>query len=219
MNKLTKIAAGVAITAALIYGGVIIAADHLDAPAVNNKSTDITDVYVFRGQDPSNLVFVANTQGFIAPSATAAAKFDPNTMLEFNIDNNGDNIEDLVIQAIADGDRMRIYGPIAPSEKGNRSKAEGNLTFDVNVTPYGSAPLITSSNGIRAFAGPRDDPFFFDLNRFRQILGGTATGFNNPGNDTFAGTNVLSLVIEVPKSLLNATNNKLNVWLETKTKI
>ncbi|MDP4247462.1 MAG: DUF4331 family protein, partial [Bacteroidota bacterium] len=43
----------------------------------------------------------------------------------------------------------------------------------------------------------------------------TATGFNNPGKDTFAGTNVLSIVVEVPKSLLHAQNGKLGVWLTT----
>ncbi len=44
-----------------------------------------------------------------------------------------------------------------------------------------------------------------------------ASGFNNPGSDAFAGTNVLSVVVEVPKSLLNSTG-KLNVWLTTKKK-
>jgi hypothetical protein len=53
-----------------------------------------------------------------------------------------------------------------------------------------------------------------------MIVAGTATGFNNPGTDTFAGTNVLSLVVEVPKALLGTvTGGKVNVWVETKTKI
>jgi hypothetical protein len=45
-----------------------------------------------------------------------------------------------------------------------------------------------------------------------------ATSFNNPGSDTFAGTNVLSIVIEVPKDLLHATSGKLGVWLTTSSK-
>jgi hypothetical protein len=48
-------------------------------------------------------------------------------------------------------------------------------------------------------------------------LNGTATGFNNPGTDTFAGTNVLATIIEVPKSLLG-TSATINVWAETKKK-
>jgi len=75
--------------------------------------------------------------------------------------------------------------------------------------------VTTGAHGIKFFAGPRDDPFFFDLDQFHKIIGGTATSFNNPGTDTFAGTNVLSVVVEVPKSLLHAEKGKINVWLTT----
>ena len=67
------------------------------------------------------------------------------------------------------------------------------------------------------FAGPRDDPFFFDLNQYHAILDGKAPGFNNPGSDAFAGTNVMSIVAEVPKKLLYSTG-KINVWVTTKKK-
>ncbi len=217
--KKTKfvIAAAVAL---VLGGGILWAADHADAPAVTNQTTDITDVYAFTGADANNMVFVGNTQGLLAPAATGAAKFDANTLIEFNIDNNGDNVEDLVIQAIYDGTNMKFYGPIAPTATGSKSKLEGATTATVAVTPYGSAPVIaTGTNGMKVFAGPRDDPFFFDLDQFKKILAGTASGFNNPGVDHFAGTNVMSIVVELPKSLLNASNNKINVWLETKKKI
>ncbi len=216
-NKLLLSAFAVA---ALITGGIMYAADHIDTPAVTGQSSDITDIYVFRGQDVNNLVFVANTQGLLAPGATAAAKFDENTVIEFNIDNNADNIEDLVIQCKYDAvsNSMQVYGPVAPSEKGTRSKLEGSVTASAVVTAYGAAPIIGTGGGIKAFAGPRDDPFFFDLNRYKGILAGTFPGFANPGTDTFAGTNVLSIVVEVPKTLLNSTGS-INVWVETKKKI
>lgn len=210
-----------AIAAAVVTGGIIYAADHIDTPAVTGQSTDITDVYVFRAQDPNNLVFVANSQGLTAPAASAALKFDENTVLEFNIDKTGDNVEDLVIQCKYNSatNTMQVYGPIAPSATGTKSKLEGNITAEVAVTPYGgSAVTSTSTSGIKLFAGPRDDPFFFDLNRYKAILAGTAPGFNNPGTDTFAGTNVLSIVVEVPKTLIGASGN-ISVWLETKKKI
>ena len=206
---------------ALITGGIIYAADHIDTPAVTGQSSDITDLYVFRAQDVNNLVFVANTQGLLAPGSTAAAKFDENTVIEFNIDNNADNIEDLVIQCKYDAasNSMQVYGPILPSEKGTRSKLEGSVKASAVVTAYGAAPIIgTGTTGIKVFAGPRDDPFYFDLNRYKAILAGTATGFSNPGMDTFAGTNVLSVVVEVPKTQLNSTGS-INVWVETKKKI
>jgi hypothetical protein len=213
---LTAIAA-VAIT----IGSILYAADHVDSPTVAGHSTDITDVYVFQAQDANNLVFVANTQGLLSPGSTGAAAFDPNTLIEFKIDNNADNVEDLVIQAIYKDGKMNIYGPIAPSMTGTMSKIEGAVTASVNVTPYSaSSPNIsTGSTGIKVFAGPRDDPFFFDLTQFKHVVAGDTTAFRNPGTDTFAGLNVLSVVVEVPKSLLNASTGKINVWLTTRKKV
>lgn len=199
-------------------GGFILAADHIDAPAVTNQSTDITDVYVFRGENPDNMVFVANTQGLLSPGATAGAKFDENTMIEFNIDNNGDYVEDLVIQCIAKNGKMKVYGPVAPKATGTTSYLNINdFTAQVDITPYGQPAIVAEQKGVKVFAGPRDDPFFFDLGRFKQIIAGTATSFNNPGTDSFAGTNVLGIVVEVPKSMLGG-NGTINVWAESKKK-
>ena len=219
--KKNKILLSIFSVAALITGGIMYAADHIDAPAVTGQTSDITDLYVFQAPTTSNLVFVANTQGLMSPSATAAAKFDENTIIEFNIDNNADNMEDLVIQCKYDAasNSMQVYGPIVPSEKGLRSKLEGSVTASAAVTAYGTAPVVgTGATGIKVFAGPRDDPFFFDLEQYKKVIAGTAISFRTPGVDAFAGTNVLSVVVEVPKSLLNSTGT-INVWVETKKKI
>ena len=198
--------------------GIVYAADHIDAPAVTNKPTDITDVYVFRAQNPDNMVFVANTQGLLSPGATADAGFDENTMIEFNIDNTGDNVEDLVIQCIAKNGKMKVYGPSIPKVTGTISYLNINkLSVQVDITKYGQEALAaTGDNGVKVFAGPRDDPFFFDLVAFRNVISGSASSFNNPGNDTFAGTNVMAIVVEVPKSLLGS-NGTINVWAESKS--
>jgi hypothetical protein len=217
-KKLLLAAIGLSV---FITGGIIYAADHIDSPAVTNQKTDITDLYVFRAQDQSKLVFVANTQGLLSPANTAAAKFDENTLIEFNIDNNQDNVEDLVIQCKynAASNSMQVFGPIAPAQKGTRSKIEGSVTAQVVITAHNAANATTATgtSGVKVFAGPRDDPFFFDLDRFKMVIAGQAPGFNNPGTDTFKGTNVLSVVVEVPKSLLGGSGS-INVWLETKKK-
>jgi hypothetical protein len=216
--KKTKLIIAAAVTVVALGGGILWASDHNDAPNVKGKSTDITDLYVFQAPNNSNLVFVGSVQGLLSPAMTATASFDENTMIEFKVDNTGDNVEDLVIQAVYKGGKMYIYGPVKPANTGFSSTVLGTAAVIVPVTPYGHSPIVaTSSNGIKAFAGPRDDPFFFDLDQFHKITGGTATGFTNPGHDTFAGTNVLSVVVEVPKSLLKSST-KIGVWLQTKQK-
>ncbi len=214
--KKTKIVLGLSLVA--ITGLVFMAADHADAPAVTGNASDITDVYAFQGQDTNNMVFVVNTQGLLSPTATAAATFNENVMVEINIDNNGDNVEDLVIQAIKRNNKMYFFGPVAPGTTGTTSMVKTTaMAGNVDISQYGSAPIIGTANGMKFFAGPRDDPFFFDLGQFKAILGGIATGFNNPGTDTFAGTNVLSTVVEVPKALLGSSD-AITVWAETKKK-
>jgi Domain of unknown function (DUF4331) len=214
--KKSRIYLGLSLVA--ISGLLLVAADHADAPAVTGNGNDITDVYAFQGQDTNNMVFVVNTQGLMSPGATGAATFKENVLTEINIDNNGDNVEDLVIQAINRDGKMYFFGPVAPGVTGLTSTIKSNsVSGNVAISKYGQAQTIATSNGMKFFAGPRDDPFFFDLNQFKAILAGTATGFNNPGTDTFAGTNVLSTIIELPKTMLG-TSSTINVWAETKEK-
>jgi Domain of unknown function (DUF4331) len=212
---------------ALLIGGIVIAADHIDAPSVTGPgstslATDITDVYAFQAPgDNTKMVLVANVSGLLSPTTTGAAKFGSNVLYEMNIDNTGDNVEDLVIQFLVQNGRVRAYGPVAPATTGTTStiRTNGSIT-EVDVTPYGAAPIsATGANGMKMFAGPRDDPFFFDLARFKEIIAGTQTAFRPIGTavDFFAGTNVMSLIVELPKTLLG-TGTTINYWVETKTK-
>lgn len=200
-----------------VTGLLLVAADHIDSPGVSNTGNDITDVYAFQGADTNNLVFVVNSAGLLTPGTTGAATFKENVLTEINIDNNGDNVEDLVIQAIKRGNKMYFFGPVAPGTPGTSSTIKtSNAAGSVEISQYGSAAITSTSGGMKFFAGPRDDPFFFDLGQYQAVLGGAA-GFNNPGTDTFAGTNVLSTVVEVPKSMLGSSTS-ISVWAETKQK-
>lgn len=204
----------------MVVGLILVAADHIDAPAVQGGTSDITDFYAFQGEDTNNLVFVANVQGLLSPAVSASASFDENVMIEFNIDTTGDNVEDLVIQTIPKNGKMYAIGPVAPSSPGLTSVIGANNPMDivsVDITPYGSDAIVKTKNGISVFAGPRDDPFFMDFAQYSEIIAGNASGFNNPGSDTFAGTNVLSIVVEVPKSMIGGSGT-INTWVETKRK-
>ncbi len=214
--KKTKILIGTIFIAILSL--ITVAADHIDAPAVSGTNADITDFYAFQGEDTNNLVFVANVQGLLSPSATGAASFDENVMIEFNIDTNNDNVEDLVIQAIPKDGKMIFFGPYEPSIAGLNSTINiSAVKSEVDITSYGSSAIVSNMNGMKFFAGPRDDPFFMDFARYGEIIAGNAPGFNNPGTDTFAGTNVMSVVVEVPKSSIGGSGT-INTWVEAKTR-
>ena len=221
MKLLTKKMTVALIGAVVIGSGAyLIAADHIDAPAVTGKGSDITDFYAFQSPaNTGNMVFVVNTQGLLAPSATGAAAFDSDVMLEINIDNSPtkDAVEDLVIQVTFEDGKVQVYGPVAPVQSGLQSTlVSGSKKVEAAISMYGGTPSIGSENNVQVFAGPRDDPFFFDLDQFKKIIGGTATGFNNPGTDTFKGTNVMSVVIELPKSDLGT--GSINTWATSNRK-
>lgn len=214
--KKTKILLGVAVIT--VAGFFALAADHMDAPAVTGGTNDITDFYAFQGQDNNNIVFVTNVQGLLSPTDTQSAMFDENTMIEINIDTNGDAVEDLVIQAIPKDGKMYFFGPVAPAQAGLMSTVRtSGIASSVAITKPGANATITTNAGMSFFAGPRDDPFFFDVDQYKAIIAGTATGFENPGTDTYAGTNVMSVVVEVPKSMIGGSGS-INSWVETKRK-
>lgn len=214
--KNMKIYLGIGIFA--IAGFFLVAADHIDAPAVMGGTSDITDFYAFQAQDTDNVVFVANLQGLLAPGSTDAAAFDENVLIEFNIDTDGDKIEDLVIQAIPRDGKMYFFGPAAPSATGLNSTVLTSATESSVDISTRTTPNTAQNAGMKFFAGPRDDPFFFDFAQYGEILAGNATSFNSPGDDTFEGTNVLSIVVEVPKSMVGGSGS-VNTWVESKRKL
>lgn len=208
----------------------LISADHLDSPSVSGTSSDISDFYAFQGTDNDNFVFVANVQGLLPPGTpTDQAVFDENVLLEFNIDTNNDLKEDFVIQAIRRGDYMYFFGPVAPNQTDNKSEIVTSAVRDSVKISTVSEINIGESDGKKFFAGPREDPFFFDYDQYVSIANNeTVTSYNNPGMDTYAGKNVLSVVVEFPKALLPAgtvgvnpfaaSTPMYNVWLEAKRK-
>ncbi len=214
---------GIALSAA-----IFIAADHVDAPGVAGSSADIADFYAFEPATGSNnTVFVVDVQSNVLPSLTYGA-FDEDVLVEINIDLDGDLIEDQVIQAIPRNGKMYFFGPFSPSSTGLNSEVNtANALGQVEISST-TAITETTSNGVSLFAGPRQDAFFFDFIRFNEVIAPTPednSGFNVPGTDTFDGANTLSIVVEVPNSLLGTptAQNVLGIpvyktWVTTNRK-
>ena len=192
------------------------AADHRDSVALTaDTKADIADIYVFRSPaNPNNVVLAMTVDGLIPPAETGMHFFDPDVLYQWKIDNNGDAREDLIIQARAVGNGpgqvVRFRGPAAPSLRGAENVLLGGRDIGRVTVSAGDQAIVSRDGAVSVFAGLRDDPFFFDLTQFRLVVGGMAAGFRNPGIDTFAGTNILALIIELPAALLGGSN--INVW-------
>ena len=104
----------------------LLASDHADtAENVNRITTDLTDVFIFPSPErPHYVVLVMNQWGLIPTGQAGFASFDPGVLYQFKIDNTGDFVEDLVIQARfigsgpAQNQRVLIAGPCKPDRTG-----------------------------------------------------------------------------------------------------
>ena len=215
------------------------AADHLDAPGItpppggDGIGTDLTDIYAFQSPtDASKTVLIMNVNGLASAGGigngpgpdrafgTKVPQVNGNSKVSYNfrIDSNGDAVADRTIN-------VRFGRPAADGSQEMRVKVFGQGSDDVELegrsTGFGKPIVINREDGVRAFAGRRDDPFFFDLVGFLNILdlGGRSfvgcTG-NHLENDTFVGQNVSSIVLELPSRVLERHGNpNIGVWATT----
>lgn len=212
--------------------GLLVASDHQDTPEVElNAASDMTDVYAFPAATAGRIVLVLNSRAFLSPAQSPSASFDKNLLYQFKIDNNGDAVEDRVIQVTFSGSgadqQVEVRGPIAPPVAG----AMNNEVASVAAAVTGRiSTTLGSATGMQVFAGPRDDPFFIDLEQFFRIVpdrkpvtgalsqlpdAPTASAFRPAGQavNYVAGFNVLSIVIELPVADLTAGGQpKLGIW-------
>ncbi|MHA7864590.1 DUF4331 family protein [Flagellimonas marinaquae] len=229
MKKTTKCLLGFGVL--VIAATILVSADHIDAPSPAGTSADIADFYAFEPSEGSdNTVFVVDLQSNVLPDL-AYGTFDEDVLTEINIDLDGDLMEDQVIQAIARDGRMYFFGPTAPSQTGLNSEVYTDATLgDVEISSN-AAIVETTSEGVSLFAGPRQDPFFFDFFQFNAVispeLDSAPSGFLPPEEaaDTFDGANTMSIVVEIPNSMLGtptATNalglSVYKVWVTTNRK-
>ena len=180
-----------------------LAADHLDAPLLRtdaNAAADITDLYAFQSPaNPNNTVLIMAVNplaGLMNPfGSTSGTTFGSDLLYEFKIDNDGDAAADITYATTF---AAPVSGSQAFTVTRNGSAYAGGLT--------GGPAATTGSSQVTA--GLFDDPFFFDFFGFLD-------GLSFTGADTFAGTNVSAIVLEVPSSELNGATSNIGVWART----
>ena len=275
----------VAVATVLYTGHPAKGSDHQDTYNLGNSvghntSADITDVFVFPSpSNPNNVVLAMDVSPLIPAGMGTSKFFDPTLLWQFKISHQASGVEDQVIQFTASSNasalqQIAVYGPTKPNEVATVNTLVP-LTGTVNYNDASGKPL---TNGVMAFAGPRADPFYFDLFAFFSFLGdrnyqthtsqadpGTGNAFangdtvgtaaaaspaydqaparamapsfngfaagtmssaaagayacsTNPAQDALSdinrGFNVLSFVVEVPKTLLTNgfSSQTIHVW-------
>ena len=170
-----------ATTLLVMTSATAFAADHLDGPAVSNDpSADINDLYAFVNPNDPNELILAMT---VMPLATEQSQFSNVVDYQFNIQNTASGAAPTTIACRFRGKAVVCDGP-----------------NDLHVA--GPVGRVNEGDGMRVFAGLRDDPFFFDLVAYLDTVATVTPQFTNPGQDFFEGLNTLSVVIGVQSSWL-----------------
>lgn len=185
-----------------------IAADHKEAPrAQEGPAADIADFYAFTNpSDASKLVLALTVNPFSVPEQAGGFNFSPRIRYRFLVDNNGDANADqsITVQFLPDQSFYAVFS--------DGTRIDGMATSPSAEPQPNDALIFDGPNGTRIFAGPRDDPFFFDSVGFTRVLSGTGT-FS--GSDSFAGFNVSAIVVEFPVAMVNDGSSVLNIWAVT----
>ncbi|MCB9674433.1 MAG: DUF4331 family protein [Alphaproteobacteria bacterium] len=197
-------------TALMLGAAGALAADHIDSPGpIADPTADITDLYAWTNTNATKINLIMD----IGPLGSATSFSDAVTYV-FDIESTTAygvvGTQAQVACEFYDGVNIECWGP------------------GVYVTGDASNPagISNTANSIKVFAGPRNDPFFMEFTGFTnavaavvgagvvpngtcpavdattsQALVDALTASGSPV-DTFAGSTVQSLVVQVDKVLV-----------------
>jgi hypothetical protein len=143
---------GALVLASLTVTSAAMAADHLDGPAASaDPSTDITDIYSWT--DATTVKLVLN----VAPIATNMSKFSDKAAYVFHTQSHA--------AFGMPGTKLDIICTFDVVQRASCWIGDKDyVTGDASVV----AGIQSDSKKVRLFAGLRDDPFFFNLDGFKD---------------------------------------------------
>lgn len=197
----------------LIYAGVLagaviastvatvaIASDHdeADTTAFVDVPADIGDTYAFH--EGNRLTLIMTFDGY--KLRQDAPNYDADVLYSFHIDTDGDQAPD--------HDIMARLGQNSAGEWG--VKVEGIPGVAEPIIGAVDEVLADEDSGAQAYLGLRDDPFFFDLEGFKDTRM-TGTIAFDPARDFVAVKNTLIFAVEFDHASVGATS--FGVWSST----
>jgi hypothetical protein len=231
LKKLASVGgiAGLAVASLLAAKGR--AADHTDSPTLSaNRMADITDVYAWMTGSDLNLVMA------VSPQDDGTSSFDPSVLYVFHLsskpalDVGAPGIETRVVCKFASNTSVECWV----------TDTDGTTKDYVSGNPSVTAGVASILGKVKVFAGRRSDPFFFNATGFQNAMATLAPirssgpdGADCPagisasqaltirnqlaaGSDDFAAANVMAIVLQVDKSLVNAAGRAIiGIWGST----
>jgi hypothetical protein len=199
-RRATRSLGAVALCALPLLATLSHAADHVDSPAnMMDQAADLTDVYAWHGD--GKLVVVFGFAGFA--EAGLPGTYDAGVLYTVHVDNDADNVAD-----------HEVYVRFGQNSAGDWGVQVENLpgSADPIVGPVDTT--LEGALGLRVFAGPRDDPFFFDLDGFRETVDTGTLAFDSP-RDSFSGYNVTAVVLEMSIDAVASGSDNVAIWATT----
>lgn len=173
---------------------------------------DLTDLFVFAAPDnPDRTVLIMDCNPF-----TKGDGFHPDAVYRFNIDNDGDALADVAFSftfsEFKDG-RQTATAYYATGLEAQSREPRGDILIEATAVGFDATAVPVQAGRCRLFVGKRSDPFFADAEGvLHWLVGGQAGDFEWTGADTFAGANILSIVLEVPNDMLGP-GSRIGAWM------
>ncbi|HEY8090833.1 MAG TPA: DUF4331 family protein [Polyangiaceae bacterium] len=207
------------------YAASALSADHQDGPATTGEPpADINDVYSW--MDGNNVVLAMT----VYPAAPTGAQFSNNVQYVFHTASAATGL----------GTTADPVDVIATFDATQKIKLWVGTTEYVTGDASPTAGLTSTDSKVKVFAGLRADPFFFNLDGFKQVAldvqGATGLVPNEAGCPAlgatgpvlvaqlaaapdggapvnhFATFNGLAIVVSVDKTLLTKGGTYMSVW-------
>lgn len=174
------------------------AADHRDAPlTTSDPAADIADLYAFHDSNVGTLTTIFTYGG----GSPVLPLYDADVLYTIHFDTDDDQVADQEIYVRFGQNARGVWGVQATGIPGTTAALSGAV-----------GTTILGAGTTKLFAGLTDDPFFFDLQGFQDTLSTGTLAFDNT-RDSFAGTNIMSVAVEMPLDLgLGTTPANIRVW-------
>ena len=221
------------VVAATLASFAVLSADHAESPGADaDPAADLADVFIFPSPESASKVVGAITfGGRSAPRSRIDGSFycDAKVLYTLNIDRADaagafDNVPDI-----------KIYARLARNTAGQCGLQLENVPGAGGTFSGPIEQVISTASGIKAFAGLRNDPFFFDSEGLGTLLGSFAAPGQNGDlvtafrlgsvppaarRDSFALRNVSAIVFEMSLDVLAplpavGARPQVRVWATT----